>query len=396
MAERKKPREDAGPQLAAWVELSQLRALDVLPESLEKANIAMDASTPVYDLNGAMLFRRVPVERGRGMRGYADVAVHAAFGEPLLGVSTGVRWDEEAVRRAGSKAAAALDRKEIEKAEARFVAYSYPKLALQYRIDGAEVLMLELFTWLPVPASERSSRYSPPSNFERWSFLDELPDEEMAKRSERFEARISRWREAFSRVPDRSVVDSAVFLDLAKIRRPLLTATRELHYSTRSADHHVCYELRGQETNVWCVAASVQMLLDFYRYEYSQVRLAQELGLGTLSNPSGLPYSRDGDVVTVVEAMSCNALNASMNTSPNFAEFESEINANRPLISFIPGHSRTVAGYTRSFISVLGQPAFRGLLVYDPWPPNAGVITRWENYNTSSYRRTFTARVCRT
>jgi hypothetical protein len=35
----------------------------------------------------------------------------------------------------------------------------------------------------------------------------------------------------------------------------------------------------------------------------------------------------------------------------------------------------------------------RGLLVYDPWPPNVGVITRYENYATHTYRDTFTAQV---
>ena len=49
-----------------------------------------------------------------------------------------------------------------------------------------------------------------------------------------------------------------------------LNDTRELHYSTNNADHHPCYELRGQQTSVWCVAASVQMVLDFYRYNYLQ------------------------------------------------------------------------------------------------------------------------------
>ena len=49
-----------------------------------------------------------------------------------------------------------------------------------------------------------------------------------------------------------------------------------------------------QGSNVRCVGASVQMLLDFYRYEYTQVRLAQELGLGTVSDPNGLPYSAIG------------------------------------------------------------------------------------------------------
>jgi hypothetical protein len=36
---------------------------------------------------------------------------------------------------------------------------------------------------------------------------------------------------------------------------------------------------------------------------------------------------------------------------------------------------------------------YRGLLVYDPWPPNSGVIPRWENFDAQTYRRTFTARL---
>jgi hypothetical protein len=188
---------------------------------------------------------------------------------------------------------------------------------------------------------------------------------------------------------DRREVLAVMRLDLVVF----LVVRRVLRYSTRNADHDVCFELRGQETNVWCVAASVQMLLDFYRYDYTQVRLARELGLGTLSNPSGLPYSQDALVVTVLEAMTGNALDATMNTSPSWTEFRSEIRANRPLISFIPGHSRTVAGYTRSGLVLAGLSPFRGLLVYDPWPPNAGVITKWENFDTQTYRRTFTARV---
>jgi hypothetical protein len=135
------------------------------------------------------------------------------------------------------------------------------------------------------------------------------------------------------------------------------------------------------------------MVLDFYRYEYTQVRLAQELGLGTLTNPNGLPYARVNDVVTVIEKLTSNALDATINTSPNWTQFRNEIRANRPMISFIPGHSRTVAGYTRTNIVLLNLTPFRGLLVYDPWPPNAGVITRWENFDTQTYTHAYTARV---
>lgn len=393
MAKRRKTvsRDDKNRQLAAWIELSHLRALNVLPESFEKARIAVDAGTPIHDVNGEVLFLRVPIERPREPLGFADVAVHPAMGEALLATSIGAKWDAAALGEAGRKAARALGVKDAERASLRFVAYSFPKIALQFLVKDTEVALLELFTWVPVPPAKREANVEPPSNFERWSFLDEMPDDERADRVKRFDDRLRRWRDYFRTPPRLELIDSRRLIDLLELTRPLLFSTRELHFSRRNTDHVTCYELRGQETNVWCVAASVQMVLDFYRYEYTQVRLASELGLGTLTNPNGLPYSRDGDVVTVLEAMTLNALDASMNTSPTFSEFVSEINANRPLISFVPGHSRTVAGYLRSFLSIVGAAPFRGLLVYDPWPPNAGVITRWENFNATTYRRTFTA-----
>ena len=134
---------------------------------------------------------------------------------------------------------------------------------------------------------------------------------------------------------------------------------------------------------MWCVGASTQMLLDFYRYEYTQIWLAQEDGLGTKANPNGLPYARVNDVVTTIEKLSSKALDATINTSPNWTEFRAEMRANRPMISFIPGHSRTVVGYTRTGIVAINP--FRGLLVFDPWPPNSGVVTRWR---TSTPTRT--------
>ena len=143
------------------------------------------------------------------------------------------------------------------------------------------------------------------------------------------------------------------------------------------------------------------MLLDFYRYNYTQDRIATQLGLGTKASPNGLPYARVGDVVTAIEAFSSNALDATMITNPAFTDFTGEIDANRPMISFIPGHSRTVAGYIQYILAPLGQTPFRGLLVYDPWPPYGatttppygGVITRWENWDTQTYQYGYNAHV---
>jgi hypothetical protein len=41
--------------------------------------------------------------------------------------------------------------------------------------------------------------------------------------------------------------------------------------------------------------------------------------------------------------------------------------------------------------AIVNQLAFRGLLVYDPWPPSSGVITRWENVATQTYQYAYSA-----
>ncbi len=378
-------------QARAWAELSVLNYAGALPSEFDESEIG--GATPVYDLNGEELYVRFPLRRGREPVGYADVATHPAFGAVLLAASTGA-WNERAILEAARKGARRHFRRQPE--TLRFVAYSYPKIAVQFLAKGEEIALLELGTWIPVPPRSDRSADEPPSNFERWSFLEEQPAAARRRNVARYEKRLAGVEELLARakrIPadqiSRATFERIVVRDILK----LLFESRELHYSTRNTDHFTCYEVRGQETSVWCVAASVQMLLDFYRYEYTQVRLAAELGLGTLANPNGLPYSRDGDVVTVIEAMTSNALDAAMNTTPSWSEFRTEIRANRPLISFVPSHSRTVAGYTRVGLTGLGLSPFRGLLVYDPWPPNAGVITRWENFDATTYRRTFTAHV---
>jgi hypothetical protein len=372
----------------AGFELNALRASEVLGEEFEKVTIPR-VGTPIYDINGAILFYRLPLRRGRTASGYADIAADEALGEPLLATALGPAWDEGALLEVGI-AMARKARRGLKYNTVRFVAFSYPKIAVQFLLDGTEALMLELHTWIEVPpARSRERKPLEPSNFERWSLLDELPKAIRRSRTLGFRKRLALWNVPALRRIDPSIVAK----DTLRIRAFVvkLFDTREIHYSLLDSDHHPCYELRGQQTNVWCVAASVEMLLNFYRYSYAQIRLAQELGLGTLANPNGLSYANVGDVVTVMENLTSNALDVTMHTNPGWNVFRDEIRANRPLVSFVPGHSRTVAGYTRSLIALVNQIPFRGLLVYDPWPPNAGVITRWENFATQIYQYAYSS-----
>ena len=316
-----------------------------------------------------------------------DIAAHPAVGAPLIAVSSGFEWNAKAIL---SQAATAARRLEYD--ATRFVAYSFPKVGVQFLNDGKEVLLLELATWAPVPPAPRKRRKPlQPSNFERWSLLEELPAAQKRAASRRYNARVKAWSGTRFRRFDPTMVSKSRFDELqVKIK---LFDSRELHYSPDDATHHTCYELYGQLTNVWCVAASTQMLLAFYRYGYTQDRIATALGLGTRATPNGLPYARVADVVTQLEALSSNGLDATMTVNPAFTLFRNEIRANRPMISFIPSHSRTVAGYIQYTLALPGLTPFRGLLVYDPWPPSTGVITRWENWDTQTYQYGYNAHV---
>ena len=378
------------------IELNLLQYARVLP-AFELQGAQMQAGTPIHDINGQVLFHRCPLERNGVSLGYADIAANTAFGAPLIALAPEADWNEHAVVAQGlealrKRAAETPGKAMITYDQIRFVAYSYPKLALQFLKRETEVLMLECFTWIDVPpARGRKRQKLQPGNFERWSLLGELPEARKRKNHQQFANRVRPYARK-----ELDAIRGGVVLATAAAAVSLLRPTHsyEIHYSGRAGDHHVCYELRGQETNVWCVAASTQMLLDFYRYNYPQTRIAEQLQLGTLAHPNGLPYARVGDVVTQLQVMSSNALTANMITDPVFGDFTAEINHNRPMISFIPGHSRTVAGYTEAWLQiVLTGSGFRGLLVYDPWPPNAGVITRWENFDTQIYQYAYSARV---
>lgn len=374
----------------AGLELNALLYSKILPADPFQGARIRTSGTPIYDVNGQRLFHRIPIRKGSVSVAYADIAAHYGLGFPLLAVHQGLEWNEKRLLNQAT-ASARKQRRGIEFDRVRFVAYSYPKIAAQFLKGGKEVLMLELYTWKPVPPKRKREPGEPPSNFERWSLLDELPIERRRKNFESFQKRLSNWEEISPPTKGKysELLDTSGFAQIIGVKIPVLRRdTNELHYSLDPASHNPCYEVRAQQTNVWCVAASVQMLLDFFRYNYQQTRIAQELNLGTLNNPNPLPYARDGDVVTALENLTSNALDANMNTAPNWTEFANEISANRPLISFIPGHSRTVAGCTR--VRFFPWLIFRGLLVYDPWPP-PGVITRWENFDAQTYRRTFTA-----
>jgi hypothetical protein len=377
-----------GPRFIAeaTVQLNALNRAGALDPRLTGATLDAPGA-PIHDLDGSVLFYRVSLRKAGARVGYVDVADHAVFGEPIVALGTGSGWSAAELLWLGRHEA--IEHYDVSPAaDARLVAYSFPKLAVEVIEPEGTSILLEAGSWQPIPDGREREDNEPPGNFERWSLLAAAGEDVLAERRRRLED-ITEQLGSFGEIAERLTIEPRL---PGPLLPPIFTRSLELHYSPLTSDHYVCYQLRPQQTSVWCVAASVEMLLDFYRYDYEQTRIAEQLGLGTISNPSGLPYSRDHDVVTALESLTGGALEAQMVEPVVFDLFIGQIEAARPVISFIPGHSRTVAGFTETF-SELPALRFQGLLVYDPWPPGAGLITRWENFNAMTYRKSFTAEV---
>jgi hypothetical protein len=124
------------------------------------------------------------------------------------------------------------------------------------------------------------------------------------------------------------------------------------------------------------------MILDFYKYHYTQDEIATAMGTG--SSGTG-----NGGQVAGYESLSHNCLDATYDSSADWSEARNEINANRPVKSGVPRHARAVAGWRRENFTWPGRSKKRWLKVYDPWPWNANICEGgdiyWEDWETKTH-----------
>jgi hypothetical protein len=163
---------------------------------------------------------------------------------------------------------------------------------------------------------------------------------------------------------------------LPSLKTPQKVKFKKLQYCQRyKSDHftdsdkeHACFEWRKQKETDWCAPASIQMVLDFYRYHYNQKTITGRLTLKSPEKPDGSVGGIErGDEEALLKAigeLTNEALKAHMHTDdkPRFwREFVTEIDKNRPVIRLEPGHYEAIAGYMENFDEFQKQ-----LMIYDP------------------------------
>jgi hypothetical protein len=269
--------------------------------------------------------------------------------------------------------------------DTKLVCYSYPKLGVMYNLVDAggknARLIFDVASLNLIPEATPESSGS--EGAFAWSFYDSLPDKQRASNLDHYK-QIDQARLQVSADTQKVMVASKSLanLNLVIADKVLMgmTTTRELqfcnHYLHTEARSHHCFILHGQQVDDYCAVATCQMILCYYRYYYTQNQIAPALNY---SAGSGCPSDQSAGY----ESLSNNHLDATYDTSPTFAEAQSQINALHPFKSGISHHARACAGYSST--SWYNSVTSRSLYIYDPWPWNAdlkvGGAIYWEAWD---------------
>jgi hypothetical protein len=341
----------------------------------------------IYDINGQPLFHDFEVARGSELFGNIRLAASKIIGTAVVAAEMGAReWNYgEAVKKLLPRAKREFADSKV--SEPKLVCYSYPKLGVQFEIQGPEGRSRAIYDVSSLARVPQQPEGEAREGFFAWSYYDALPDAERKRRLERFKkvesdrtkvpARLRREIVAARRLS--SVVEKLPLKFSLNVTRLLQFCT---HYSYIHARSHHCFVLHGQQVDDYCAVATCQMILCYYRYYYTQDQIAPALGY---SAGGGCP----SDQSPGYKSLSCNHLDSSFDSLATWEKARDQINLLRPLKSGIPGHARACAGY--SYVRWLfgGGIADKKLYIYDPWPWNAdyalgGAVT-WEDWGAVSH-----------
>jgi hypothetical protein len=338
----------------------------------------------IYDLNGEPLFYEFNVMLGSLQTGRVKTSATKRVGSAVPTVEFGERkWDPGKSEREAKKLAQKLHPRSKVKMTA-LVCYSYPKIGVRVDI-GEQSLLFDVSDMSRVTHFEDDDLEGQIA----WSFLDEIVAgrEEEGERlweasDEEVEAAHAEAPKAFARGLTEGEANRyrSTFLPRRLIPIPFYSS-RVIRFSPR-CNPHECFQLYAQKTNVFCAVATGQMILDFYRYYYTQDQIAAAMNTGS----NGTSNSNQ---VTGYETLSHNCLNATYDSSAAWSEARNEINANRPLKSGVPGHARACAGWRKQNIVLPGRPKKRWLKIYDPWPWKKDICkggqVYWEDWDAKTH-----------
>jgi Peptidase_C39 like family len=363
----------------------------------------------IHDLNGQELFYEYSVLEGDREVGLVKASASRQIGSAVPQIQiTPRRWNPDIAKNKTRE----MMKKRYPKAkifETDLVCYSYPKIGVRYLVDDPEIGEGSVIFDAGSLAQVELFGSDQPEGFTSWSFYQEIPEAERGARERRWEHLAKALEVAESEIPAMlgTTLKARELKDLKKSYisffqkksgmlikpvepaapiepiEPIKPYTEKIIKFGPHCTTHNCYRLSAQQTNVYCAVATGQMILDFYRYYYTQEQIAT--AMGTTSGGS----TNEGQANAYV-SLSNKCLTATIDTTADWSEARAEIDANRPLKSGISGHARACFGYKSARFWIVNQPQPRWLYILDPWPWNANICTGGAEYWEDWYAITHT------
>jgi len=436
---------DSLRSLIAGFHINLFLAQDILPTIPFEGAMIPESGSVIYDLNGELLFERFPIVNNSGSLGFVDIGVHPVFGEDIfIGATINGFWNEQLLINKAWEYFSS-ERQDIEIVTAKLVAYNFPKVAVQF-IDssGNPIGMIDLNHMKEVPADRdeigpNHMQYEPGSYVEMHNIdtnafdagiLDWIKLFDTIERDPGNEIRSLRSLDKanFNGMYNRTIATNTSVYHIKNIRR------NWLRYSLDEPLHMPCFEGRTLNDNRSCVYVSMQMVLNYFRYNYGALRIFQEYhGDYTLPDINATPpeyfeYGESSILIDVLNSLTGGSVifrtipGKTLGYShtdwvdsdpPYLLEYDrviDEIDQNHPVISNIyintpdntGNHTRTVAGYLAIKYQMDDQDRYLPLLfVYDPSPALTypGSFSLWsfswriENSRVLQYLASYTFRL---
>lgn len=333
----------------------------------------------IYDLSDQPLFYDFPVYSQRfGEVGRIRTSASRVLGIPVPSVYLGaVPWNES---KAHQNALELIEKKYRGRVlSAKIVCYAYPKLGIavdwtKKGRDDRRRTIIDVSDYSIVPEKVEPELRGPGIS----SVYDAISPRAVPRAVKQF----LKYDKLITVIKKEAKVDLVKSLGYEKFERVQsilsekvisLFYTKILTFCTHSFSHE-CFLMHGQDNGYYCVVATGQMILDFWRYYYSQNAIAT--AMGTTTGGTGWAGEVNG-----LESLTCSHFDAQSDFSPTFAKVRSEIDANRPFDYSYSYHAMACAGYRITNIHILGIPLVNQVYLYDPSPVGTGTI-RWETWGS--------------
>ncbi|HIH96294.1 MAG TPA: hypothetical protein HA348_02180 [Thermoplasmata archaeon] len=292
----------------------------------------------VYDIHGKKLFYEFTVTKEGRAIGEIEIAASKVLGSSLGRVILRPPLDRET---AAQKAMEVAEKEyhDYKIQSTKPVCYSYPKEGVMVTLAKPEakeekMVIIDVYSASVVPLKEPEKE----GELGAWSIYDKLSAEERAKGIEKWDS------------------------DAEFIADQLSNGILDNGDRGSRGSKTLSVPLYAQQYSNYCAAATGQMIAKYYGTTHSQSYVAGYMGLtpggGGANDSAQLNYYHSG----------LWKYGSHREDSPSYSVTKSEINANRPLKSGVPGHARCCRGYydTGSLIYI-NDPYGNGYTYWEPW-----------------------------